>query len=253
MFFTFFLTNYLNKKKTVVLFFAYYAGVAQFGTASALRADFRKDISVQIRAPAFFLLFAPVFEHTRKPFVFSVQRSQLRCSVESGRRRFFFLFWWSCSKRCYPKPQHFYISIPTKRAMIGLYILAAAGFLLSLYSYFIDKKVAANKKYKAACDIADNMSCTDAAKSKYAAVGGVLNSVKGMIFYPLLAFLTFLGFSSLVFFLAVGSVLMTFYLAYASYIKLKNYCLICTSIYLVNLAIFLASYSWHFLGACGWC
>ncbi|MBI5072623.1 hypothetical protein HZA99_02295 [Candidatus Woesearchaeota archaeon] len=127
--------------------------------------------------------------------------------------------------------------------MSWLYILLIIGFLLSLYSFYIDKKVEKSKKFKAVCDVTDHMSCSDAARSDYAAVGGIRNSIKGMLFYPLLALLTSLGFASYVFFLASASLLMTLYLVYASYFKLKNYCVVCTLIYLVNIAIFLVTYS----------
>ncbi len=126
--------------------------------------------------------------------------------------------------------------------MNWLYIFLALGFLLSLYSFYVDRKVERSKKYKAVCDVTDHMSCSDAARSDYAAIGGIRNSLKGMVFYPLLGLFTYAGFFSFVFVLVAASLLMTVYLAYASYIKLHNYCVVCTSIYLVNIALFVLTY-----------
>ncbi len=116
------------------------------------------------------------------------------------------------------------------------------GFLLSLYSFYVEKKLEKNKKYKAVCDISDHMSCTQAAKSDYSAVGGIPNSVKGLFFYPFMAVLVWLGSAQLVLYLAAASLLMTFYLLYVSYVKLKNYCLVCSGVYVINILLFYFSY-----------
>lgn len=121
-------------------------------------------------------------------------------------------------------------------------VICIVGFLLSLYSFYVEKKLEKNKAYKAVCDISDHMSCTAAAKSEFSAVGGIPNSVKGMLFYPFMAALVWLGYPQIVFYLAAASLLMTFYLLYVSYFKLKNYCLVCSSIYLVNILLFYFSY-----------
>ena len=121
-------------------------------------------------------------------------------------------------------------------------IICIAGFLLSAYSFYVEKKLEKNRKYKAVCDINDHISCTAAAKSDYSAVGGIPNSIKGMFFYPFMAVLALLGYPQILFYFAAASLLMTLYLAYVSYFKLKNYCLVCSSVYLVNILLFYFSY-----------
>ncbi len=116
------------------------------------------------------------------------------------------------------------------------------GFLLSAYSFYVEKKLEKNRRYKAVCDINDHMSCTAAAKSEYSAVGGIPNSIKGMFFYPFMALLAWLGSVQIIFYLAAASMIMTFYLIYISYFKLKNYCLVCSGIYVVNALLFYFSY-----------
>lgn len=126
--------------------------------------------------------------------------------------------------------------------MNTIIVLTGIGFLLSIYSFYVEKKLEKNNRYKAVCDINEHISCTAAAKSKFSAIGGIPNSIKGMLFYPFMALLLWLGNPQLVFFLASGSMIMTFYLIYASYVKLKNYCLVCSGVYLVNMLLFYFSY-----------
>ncbi len=123
-----------------------------------------------------------------------------------------------------------------------IYIICGIGFLLSAYSFYVEKKLEKNRRYKAVCDISDHMSCTAAAKSEYSAVGGIPNSIKGMFFYPFMALVSWLGSPQVVFYLAAASLVMTFYLLYVSYFKLKNYCLVCSGVYLVNILLFYFSY-----------
>ncbi len=124
-----------------------------------------------------------------------------------------------------------------------LIIISFVGFLFSLYLFYVEQKLEKNKNYKAVCDISDAMSCTFIAKSEYSHVGGIRNSIKGLLYYPLIIVLTLTGFIPLVFYLSVVSMIMTVYLAYVSYFKLKNYCVVCIGIYLVNILLFYFSYS----------
>lgn len=127
--------------------------------------------------------------------------------------------------------------------MQPIIIVAVFGFLFSLYSFYVEKQIEKNKKYKAVCDISDTMSCSAAAKSDYSKLGGIANSVKGLVYYPLFALLALFGHTAIVFYLSLASIVMTFYLIYVSYFKLKNYCIICSGIYLVNILLLYFSYT----------
>ena len=120
-------------------------------------------------------------------------------------------------------------------------ILAVIGFLLSLYAYHVEKK-SVRKNYKPVCDINKSISCTRAFSSKYGKLLGESNSFYGMFFYPLIFLLTQLNLINIVFLILIFSFLGTIYLAYLSYIKLKTFCLVCTSIYLINLLLLFLSY-----------
>ncbi|MEK6920496.1 MAG: vitamin K epoxide reductase family protein [Nanoarchaeota archaeon] len=127
--------------------------------------------------------------------------------------------------------------------MQSIIIISLFGFLFSLYSFYIEKKIEKNKNYKAVCDISDSISCSAAAKSDYSRLGGIANSIKGLFYYPVLGLLALFGHTALVFYLSLASIFMTFYLMYVSYFKLKNYCIICSGVYIVNILLLYFSYT----------
>ncbi len=122
-------------------------------------------------------------------------------------------------------------------------LLAIIGFWLSFYSYYVEKK-SKNKNYKPVCNISKNISCTKAFLSKYGRLLGKSNSFYGMFFYISIFFLAQLNLISFIFFISIFSFLGTVYLAYLSYIKLKTFCLVCTSIYLINILLLFFSYKY---------
>ncbi|MBI2105282.1 hypothetical protein HYT56_00420 [Candidatus Woesearchaeota archaeon] len=121
-----------------------------------------------------------------------------------------------------------------------LKILAVIGLILSMYSFYVGKNLR-NRKYKPLCDINKKISCSRAFSSKYGKILGEANSYYGIIFYSLIFLLAVLNFREYIFFLSVLSVFGSVYLAYISYIKIKTYCLVCTSIYLINILLLIFS------------
>ncbi len=127
--------------------------------------------------------------------------------------------------------------------MLALQILSILGFVVSLYAYIVERKYEKDKKYKAVCDISDNMSCKKAFTSEYGKIFGISNSFIGMLFYVGLFVLTLYNFSNIIFYMSWLSFAMSVYLAYISFIKMKNFCLVCTSIYIINILLLFFSYS----------
>ncbi|MBI1972459.1 vitamin K epoxide reductase family protein [Candidatus Woesearchaeota archaeon] len=121
--------------------------------------------------------------------------------------------------------------------MLTLQILAVLGFVVSLYAYGVERKAKQNAAYKAICDIKESMSCTKAFTSPYGKILGVSNAVGGLFFYALLFVLTLFGFRQYLFYLTLASFFGTMYLAYVSYVKMRNFCVICHIIYLINLLL----------------
>src|SRR3989338_2595585 len=120
--------------------------------------------------------------------------------------------------------------------MLTLQILAFLGFLVSLYAYTVERN-ARNPDYKAFCDFKDSMSCTKAFTSPYGKLFGISNALGGLFFYTLLFILTFLKQTNLIFFLSLASFWGTLFLAYLSYVKMKNFCVICHIIYVINILL----------------
>ncbi len=123
--------------------------------------------------------------------------------------------------------------------MYTLYLLALLGLGLSVYSWYVDYRVDNDKTYKASCDINDRMSCTKASKSPYGKTFGISNSFLGMLYYIVIFVLALRG--NTVYLLAATSagLIMSFYFAYLLYFKVKSFCIICNSVYLVNILLFI--------------
>jgi len=121
-------------------------------------------------------------------------------------------------------------------------VLAIVGLLLSIYSVYVKKKISKIKNYKALCDISKNVSCTKAFSSKYGSLVSLPNSVYGIFFYLIIIFLANYGLFSFIFYLSLIATIGSIYLAYVSYFKLKNYCVVCGGVYVINFLIFIFSY-----------
>ena len=121
-------------------------------------------------------------------------------------------------------------------------ILSVVGVLLSIYAFYVEQKAKKNKKYKAICDLSDKASCTKAFSSSYGKMFGVSNSIVGIGFYLIIILLVYFFQYKLIFYLSAFSFLTTIYLAYVLYIKMKNLCIVCTSIYVLNTLLFIFAY-----------
>lgn len=122
--------------------------------------------------------------------------------------------------------------------MESVLVLAGIGFVLSLYAFIVEKKLKQDPTYKPACDIADRISCSKVATSPYANLFFVSNAVIGMAFYVLVMLLAWLGYEQALKIAVAAGVLMSLYLAYILYTKIKSLCLVCTATYIVNAALF---------------
>jgi vitamin-K-epoxide reductase (warfarin-sensitive) len=118
-----------------------------------------------------------------------------------------------------------------------LKILATIGFFLSLYAFYIKNKYKKDPNYIPLCNLNKNISCTKAFSSSYSNIFYLPNSLYGILFYVLIFLLASLNLFNYIFPLSIISVLISLYLAYLLYFKVKSLCLICTSTYLINLLL----------------
>lgn len=126
--------------------------------------------------------------------------------------------------------------------MFLVQLLCALGFLLSLYASIVERKAKYDKNYRAVCDIKESMSCTKAFTSPFGRLLGISNAVGGLIFYAAFFLLTFFDTSLYLFSLSAFAFTGSLYLAYLSYIKMRNFCVVCTMIYGINFLLLLFSY-----------
>ena len=126
--------------------------------------------------------------------------------------------------------------------MIYIQLLAVTGLILSFYSLYVERKLVAQEDYSPVCDIRKNISCSAAFTSKYSKTLGINNSILGLGFYSAIFILYLTFYAPWILYLATFGMLTTIYLAYISYFKLKNFCLVCTSIYLVNILILILAW-----------
>lgn len=125
--------------------------------------------------------------------------------------------------------------------MFIVLLLAAIGFCTSLYGFFVKQKLARDPNYKPACDISDKASCSKPFQSPYSRLFGISNTITGMIFYAVMSIATLLGFHTIVLLFAAGGAVVSAWLAYILYFKIKTFCLICTITYLVNIGLLIAT------------
>lgn len=121
-------------------------------------------------------------------------------------------------------------------------IVSLAGLFLSVYAGYVERKLKKNEAYKAACDLSDRVSCTRTFASPYATLFGISNAYLGVLFYSGMLVLALGGYTTLAFIGAVGSIAASLLFAYILYVKIKTFCLVCTSIYVVNILLLVLTY-----------
>ena len=126
--------------------------------------------------------------------------------------------------------------------LIGIIIVGAAGLAVCLYGRYIESKTLGDHAYKAACDISDRVSCTKTFMSPWGKMLGISNLLVGIIFYLGIIALGLFNQVQLAFLGAVAACCVSMYLAYILYTKIKTFCLLCSSIYLINIILLLVTY-----------
>jgi vitamin-K-epoxide reductase (warfarin-sensitive) len=120
-------------------------------------------------------------------------------------------------------------------------ILSLLGLALTFYAIYIRNKKLEHPHYKPLCDINKHVSCTKAFMSDYFTVLFFPNTVYGLVYYGL-CFLFSFSRVNYIFYISIPAILFTFYLAYLSYFKQKNFCVVCTLLYLINIYLVVMSY-----------
>lgn len=121
-------------------------------------------------------------------------------------------------------------------------ILATIGLLISIYGITVERKLQQDAQYKAACDISDTISCTRPFLSPYGKMLGISNIWVCAFFYIAVIVATFLQTPLLLTILTSAGLIATAIFAYILFFKVKSLCLICTSLYIINIALAITWY-----------
>ncbi len=121
--------------------------------------------------------------------------------------------------------------------MLAILALALSGLALSLYAL----RVARGKRVRRACDLDEHVSCTRAFTSPASRTLGIHNAWYGIVFYALAAALSLTPLVGVLATLCALAACASLRLAYVSYVRMRNFCLVCTATYLVNIALLVMS------------
>ncbi len=130
--------------------------------------------------------------------------------------------------------------------MIIILIVAFIGLAASVYGFFIEQKLKKDAAYKPVCDISDRASCTKALSSEYSTTFGISKTIWGMMYYALIIVGTLLQFHMLTFLAITIGLCLTIWFAYLLYFKLRLFCFVCTTTYIVNIFLFIVSFYKNF-------
>ena len=123
-----------------------------------------------------------------------------------------------------------------------LYLVASLGILSSLYAWYIHFRHLRNPEYESICDINEEVNCTKVVTGKYGTIFSIPNSIWGFLYYSLILMLSYHNLLLPIFWLSILSVLGSIYLGYILYFKLRQMCILCTLVYVLNVAMFVIAY-----------
>ncbi len=121
-------------------------------------------------------------------------------------------------------------------------LVSAVGFAVSVYAFYVRRKLLRDSSYKPSCDISDHISCSKAFGSRYSKTMGIPNALAGGLYYVAMFILFFFEpLRKYLVYLTLPAVAFSLYLAYISYFRQRNLCLVCTFTYLINIALTLTA------------
>lgn len=126
--------------------------------------------------------------------------------------------------------------------MIIVITIAMIGLIISLYGISIERKLQKDATYKPACDISDKISCSRPFLSPYRNIFGISNVWASALYYVAIICITIMNLPRLALITACGGVMVSVVFVYILYFKIKSFCLLCTSLYVVNIALCVACY-----------
>ncbi len=126
--------------------------------------------------------------------------------------------------------------------MIAVFILALIGLAVSIYGINVENRLKENARYKAACDLSDKISCSRPMLSEYNKMLGISNIWASALYYCVMIASIFMELPILPLILSIVGCAVSVVFAYILYFKIHSFCLICTSLYAINIALMIACF-----------
>jgi uncharacterized membrane protein/protein-disulfide isomerase len=139
----------------------------------------------------------------------------------------------------------------SSRTRTLLLVFALVGLGAASASSYVHYQLITDPSYSSLCDVSSTVNCTQAYTSQYGSFMGVPVAIGGVVFFGLVLALT--GFAgkpgssarentpAYIFVLSTIGLAFALYLAWASYIVLKVFCILCAITYVSVIAIFIVS------------
>lgn len=124
--------------------------------------------------------------------------------------------------------------------------LALTGLLLSFYAVHVAVARRASKRYRPLCDVSDRVSCSKAFLSPHGTLFRLHNGWIGAIAYLLMFILASREWFAALLVMAAVASLLSIYLAFITYVEMRNFCIVCTAVYAVNFTLLAFSYRMAF-------
>lgn len=126
--------------------------------------------------------------------------------------------------------------------LTNIIFVSCIGLCLSIYAFFIEKKIKRDESYSPICDISNRISCSKPFQSSYTKIFGISNTLTGMAYYVSILILAALNMNFLLLIITTAGLIISIGLAYILYTKIKSFCLICNTIYLINGILLILAY-----------
>jgi len=126
--------------------------------------------------------------------------------------------------------------------MISIIIIALLGLIISIYGIMVEYKIKQNGDYTAICDISDKISCTRPFLSPYKKMLGISNIWASAMYYGILFILALFHLKTTIFIITCIGIVVSIIFAYILFFKMRLICLICVSLYIINIALAVSCY-----------
>jgi uncharacterized membrane protein len=138
------------------------------------------------------------------------------------------------------------------RTRIAILAFAALGLAASAYALYVHYQLISDPAYAPLCNVGETVSCTQVFQSQYGSVFGIPVAAGGAIWSALILILAALGLdlpnkerssriAGHIFLLSTIGLAAVFYFAYASFFILGQACVVCITMYVSVIGVFIAS------------